>query len=45
MALESIGAPDKISRTVTRTRVHEPWVYGSGMYLYFEGNTVTSFQN
>lgn len=45
MAIDSLGRPDHINRTVLPMVVNEQWVYdGSGLYLYFDGDILTSFQ-
>lgn len=44
MAKDSWGAPEDINRTVTAYGVHEQWVY-PGVYLYFDGGVLTSFQD
>lgn len=45
MCIESWGEPYDINRTITQYGTREQWVYGSGSYLYFEGNTLTAIQN
>ena len=39
------GPPNDINRTVGKWGVHEQWVYGNGVYLYFENGILTSFQD
>ena len=39
------GMPKKINRTTTARGDHEQWVYGSGMYLYFDNNRLTAIQD
>lgn len=43
IAIESLGKPRKVNRTVTPNRVTEQWVYFT-KYLYFEENILTSWQ-
>jgi hypothetical protein len=38
------GKPQNINRSVYSFGVHEQWVYGSGNYLYFENDKLTSLQ-
>ena len=45
MAIESIGKPLKINKTVGSWGVHEQWVYNYDLYLYFENGILESFQN
>ena len=45
MCIEAWGEPYDINRTITKYGTHEQWVYGSGSYLYFDGNTLTAIQN
>ena len=45
MCIESWGEPLDINRTITRNSKSEQWVYGIGMYLYFEGNILTGIQD
>lgn len=45
MAIESIGKPNDINRTVGSWGVHEQWVYGRDVYLYFENGKLTSWQD
>lgn len=41
----SFGYPERINRSVYSFGVHEQWVYnGGGMYVYFEDNILTSWQ-
>ena len=44
MAKISLGEPNDINRTVTNYGVNEQWVY-DGIYLYFEDDVLTSFQD
>lgn len=41
----SWGKPEKINTTTNRYGSHEQWVYGSGGYLYFDNDKLTSIQN
>lgn len=43
--IESWGRPSDINRTTTQYHVSEQWVYGLGMYLYFEDGILTVIQN
>jgi len=43
MAIESLGKPEKINKSVGRWGVHEQWVYDS-TYLYFENGILNSYQ-
>lgn len=45
MCIEAWGAPSSINKTTGSWGTHEQWVYGSGNYLYFEGNKLTAIQN
>jgi hypothetical protein len=45
MAILSWGNPDSINRTVGTWGVHEQWVYGDNVYLYFENGKITSWQD
>lgn len=45
MALESVGKPNDINRSVGSWGVHEQWVYGDRVYLYFENGKLTSWQD
>lgn len=45
MALESQGTPIEINRTVTASVVREQWVYGTGVYLYFDNGVLTAVQD
>lgn len=46
MAELSLGAPDKINRTVTSTTQNEQWVYEKyDIYLYFKNGILESFQD
>lgn len=47
MAIESLGKPHDINRTVTARSVSEQWVYrwGDTIYLYFDDGIMTSYQN
>lgn len=42
MAIESLGIPETINRSVGSWGVNEQWVYPS-LYLYFENGVVTSY--
>lgn len=44
MAIESLGQPSDINKSVGSWGVHEQWVYGEE-YLYFENGILTSYQN
>ncbi len=43
IAIESLGKPRIVNKTVTPNRVTEQWVYNT-KNLYFEGNILTSWQ-
>ncbi len=46
MVTASIGYPQDINRSVGSWGVHEQWVYSKrGIYVYFENEKVTSFQD
>ena len=45
MCEEAWGKPRSINKTTGSWGTHEQWVYGSGNYLYFSGNKLTSIQN
>lgn len=45
MAVESIGKPREVNRTVTQYLISEQWVYNSGVYLYFENGLLTAWQD
>jgi hypothetical protein len=45
MAIISLGNPIDINKTVGSWGVHEQWVYNNNMYLYFENDKLTSYQN
>ncbi len=45
MCVEAWGEPYDINRTVTRSGIHEQWVYDIGRYLYFDGNILTAIQD
>jgi len=45
MAIESWGKPSETNRDVGSWGVHEQWVYGDGVYLYFENGKLTSWQD
>ena len=45
MAKLSWGEPSDINKTITAEAVREQWVYGSGSYLYFTNNKLTTIQN
>lgn len=45
MAIESLGQPKDINKTVNRINVHEQWIYENDIYLYFDNGVLTSFQN
>lgn len=38
------GKPTTINETITSSRKHEQWVYGSNQYLYFDNGVLTSIQ-
>lgn len=38
------GRPNTVNKTITTQGVREQWVYGDGMYLYFESGRVTTIQ-
>jgi hypothetical protein len=42
--MSSWGKPEAVNKTVTSRCTREQWVYGSGNYLYFEGDVLKSFQ-
>ena len=45
MAIESLGYPSDINKSVTSWGVHEQWIYDSKeLYLYFENGILTSYQ-
>lgn len=44
MALEARGRPQDVNRSVYSFGVHEQWVYPRGVYLYFEDDILTSWQ-
>lgn len=37
------GKPKKINESVSARTKREQWVYGSGIYLYFENGVLTSY--
>ena len=43
MAIDSMGSPDSVNRSVGSYGVHEQWVYGS-TYLYFKNGQLDSWQ-
>lgn len=46
MARESLGKPDDINVSSGSWGRHEQWVYNyRRLYLYFEGDTMTSYQH
>lgn len=45
MAIESLGQPEDINKTVNSINVHEQWIYKNDIYLYFDNGILTSFQN
>lgn len=46
MIRTSLGNPTNINRSTYTFGVHEQWVYEKkGLYIYFEGDKVTSFQD
>jgi len=45
MAKISLGEPRSINQTVGAWGVHEQWVYYDSIYLYFENNILTNYQN
>jgi hypothetical protein len=44
MALESLGKPEDVNRSVGSWGTHEQWIYGE-TYLYFENGVLTSWQD
>jgi hypothetical protein len=44
MALESLGKPERMERTLLLEVVHEHWVYRSGLNLYFNNGVLTSYR-
>lgn len=40
----SWGAPDSVNMTQTARGMREQWVYGLGMYLYFDNGILTGIQ-
>jgi hypothetical protein len=46
MARASLGSPDDINRSTGSWGIHEQWIYKEkDLYLYFENDILTSFQN
>lgn len=49
MALKSLGKPNTKNKSTGSWGVHEQWVYSKAnnkmIYLYFENNKLTSFQD
>jgi len=45
MAIESWGKPNENNRSIGSWGVHEQWVYGSNVFLYFENGKLTSWQD
>jgi hypothetical protein len=45
MAVQSLGRPNKVNRTVGSWGTNEQWVYGSSTYLYFSNGRLDSYQN
>jgi len=45
MAIVALGYPEKVNRSVGVWGVHEQWIYGNGLYLYFENGILTSYQD
>lgn len=45
MAIESIGRPYDINKTVTSYGTREQWVYSGSKYLYFVNGELTSWQD
>lgn len=39
------GKPEDIHRTITAWSTHEQWVYGNGLYLYFDDGKLTTIQD
>ena len=39
------GRPYSVNRTTTAVGTHEQWVYGRGIYLYFNNGKLTAIQN
>lgn len=44
-AMAAWGTPERVNKTTNSYGTSEQWVYGSGNYLYFKGEVLTSFQN
>ena len=45
MAIESLGYPSDINKSVTSWGVHEQWIYDSKeLYIYFENGILRSYQ-
>lgn len=44
MCTAALGKPDKVNRSVGSWGVNEQWVY-KNLYLYFDGDKLTSFQD
>jgi len=38
------GEPKQINESVSAQTKHEQWVYGLGVYLYFDNGILTSYQ-
>ena len=45
MMIAVMGKPLEVNRTVTRSGVHEQWVYDRTHYLYFDNDILTSWQD
>ena len=45
MAVEAMGNPIKVNRTVIPGKVTEQWVYPYDTYLYFDNGILTTYQN
>lgn len=45
MAIQSWGRPEKINTTSGTFGKHEQWIYPNNVYLYFENNILTAWQD
>lgn len=45
MCIAAWGEPESVNRNITSRGTSEQWVYGIGIYLYFEGNKLTGIQD
>lgn len=45
MARDSLGSPADINKSIGSWGIHEQWVYSHEVYLYFENDKLTSYQN